>query len=439
MIGDSGSQLIPHNGFSGSYMIEIDAGVIEKFRFENFIFHFRYVKGVGGIHIKAQIDSSNIHGGNWNSVFRNIKMKEMKGHGIYIEGGANADFKLFDQYLLFENVQIIRDNEEANCLKITGGVVNCTFLRCDFEVTFGAEIDGTNVYLGTTSLVEFPSGISFINCATGGTRYGYRVTNSQNIRLDNCWFEQTDIAIDVVDSSAIDIINCRFANAAAMGTAKINNNKDLINSYILDEDPNALGRCIGALNSSVNIKDNYVAVTDYGGDIEDPLYAEVMVRLAHSRFILSVDKNALNVEDNFFQHIRLNATYGITQYDNIKMVSNYYYNSPSDVSGIDLDLDIKGRKIILLTETDPPNELKTIHRINSTINAGEFLTIRAEGQKIEILEWDPENETDGKNIYHSGKGTLTLPPGAIAHYLKADGINNQEWCSYQLISTTGYF
>lgn len=444
--GDSCAELTCDDNFIDEFIFDAaDPGPMLNMHVENFILscHGDEKRLIGGLRLQA-IPNQEDEGGAWYCTFKNLKILDATLDGIALLGGEHIGpspyaFRLTHQYLVFENIDVQRKNINCNSLKIRGTVINSSFLRCDFEIPFDTTgemgIDGINVFIGTISTIgEVPSSLKFTQCSTGGhVRYGFMIQKSQNITFDTCWIEQTDIAFDISDSQSIDIINCRFANAATQGTAKKNNGEELINSFILDEDPNAVGRCINSLNSSVNIKDNYVTVTDDGTYKESPIHAEVMDRLAHSRFILSVDENALNVEDNFFQNIRLNATFGITQYDFIKLVSNYYNSSPSDVPGI----EIGGRKIILLTEN--VNGLKVIHRINSTINAGEFLTIRAEGQEIQILEWDPVNETLGKNIYHSGKGTLTLPHGAIAHYLKLDGINKQEWCSYQLISTTGFF
>ena len=108
------------------------------------------------------------------------------------------------------------------------------------------------------------------------------------------------------------------------------------------------------------------------------------------------------------------------------------YNTPlpyQTKSGIETG----GKKVVVVKIGQGGN---VIDRINSSINAGETLFIRAENGDIRINEWNPVNETNGRNIYLGGNGTrnIILRHGQCASFIKMDGGNGIEKCAYQLVS-----
>ncbi len=417
--GDVATTFWPNSlvGGENKYLFEITNGLLNKINLENLQIDFSYSsKGLGGIHLKAVDLSGTAGGGLYNSNFRNITMFSPTGHGIYLEGGVLESGREANQYLHFEDIFIERSYGFNNCLKITGAAFNNFFIGCYFQTPFatlsgGVEISdpGTNVFISTK--INIPqsksSQISFINCASGGTpnkgvSYGFKIEKSNNITLENCWFEDTEFAISLKDSNTINIQNCYFANAAGLGSlegSSINNK----------------GACIAVENTEATIERNYSVVTEPNSP-----------NIQNELFIAGYgENNVINARNNTFGDIRLSETYGITQYTTISNI-NTYQSSPSQKQGIETN----GKKLVLV-RAGLNNE---IYRINSTISAGETIFIRAEEKDINFLAWNSQSETQGRNIYLNGKSSLKLLQGQGALFIKLDGVNGNEKCSYQLVS-----
>jgi hypothetical protein len=424
--GDKGTRLFPTFGGTNKYLFNISTGFIQKLNIESIEIDFtESLSGLGGIHLKAVNNPSVADGGGaWASNFRNLKMFKPTGHGIYLEGEDRVDtVKAWNQYLHFEDIFIERENlgKNNNCLKISGANVNIQFESCFFQIPYTLESSvsdaGANVYISSSGILPQykPSQISFINCASGGGNAqgvynSFIIDNSENITLENCWFEDVEVAIDINESKGINILNSRFANAAGLGG---------LNNPLLPE----FGTCIFIRNSIVNVERNYVLVSNPN-----------LNQIKNHRFIRAIgDSNTVNVRNNSFSDIRLSETFGIVQETYIKNIVNYNtYPSNQQLPGIET-----GEMKVVLVKIDE-NGLNKIDRINSSINAGETLFIRAENGDIRINEWNPINETQGRNIYLSGNGTrsIILRHGQGALFIKVDGVNGIEKCAYQLISVT---
>lgn len=422
--GDRGTRFFPIFGKTGDYLFNISDGFIEKLNIENIEVDFSLSQnGLGGIHLFAKNIKNG--GGTWISNFKNIKLFRPSGHGIFLEGEDDPkniqSVKAWNQYLHFEDIYIERQNLNTNnsALRITGANVNIQFESCFFQIPYTTNVSssdlGANIFISSSGLAPQikPCNISFINCASGGgfnqgVYNGFKIENSENITIENCWFEDLEVAIDISNSKDINILNCRFANAAGLGGQNIPVSGEF-------------GTCIFSRNSIVNVERNYVLVSNPNNK-----------SINNHRFIRAIGENTINVNNNSFSDIRLSETYGIVQETFITSIPNYNTSSPYQMkSGIEI-----GEKKVVVVKIG--NEGNVIDRINSSLNAGETLFIRAENGEIKINEWNPINETNGRNIYLSGDGnrSIILRHGQGAYFIKMDGINGIEKCAYQLVSIT---
>lgn len=89
--------------------------------------------------------STTVNSGLWSSKFEDIGVLGFSGIGIHIKG-RNNDFAALTQWLLFNNVAVIRNAGGGNALRLEGAVFELRFRNCQFD---GQAIgDGTNVYIG---------------------------------------------------------------------------------------------------------------------------------------------------------------------------------------------------------------------------------------------------------------------------------------------------
>ena len=388
IVGGAATIFTVNPGASYDYMIKINSGPIVNCEIDNLLLNLNNNNNIGGIYLKGVGTPS---GGIWLSKFKNINIINLKGNGIHLEGGnASSNYLLPNQFLIFENVRVVRSDENYNSLRITGQQGQITFLNCTFDVNNGMVSKGVNVFIGKANVNDLGAAvISFINSTIQSSEYGVRMDAAENITFDNCWFEDLDIAIDIKDSKGINILNSRFANAAGFGGGP--------NSMI----PAGYGRCISSENSFVTIENNYITVTDPSSSLAKD-----------DKFILGVgNNNVINVKDNTFQDIGLSTTFGIVQATTI--VSNA--------------IDITSKKLIFI------NSSGTINRINSSVLAGETIFIRANSGNVVLSQMDSSGLLN-KNIYLNGRLSLTLTPGQGATFIKLDNVVGNEKATYQLVS-----
>src|SRR6266446_7000984 len=89
--------------------------------------------------------SSSLNSGLWFSTFDEIAVSGFAGTGIHLRA-RNTDFLSADQWLLFNNVTVIRTPGGGNALRLEGSVFQLRFRNCEFD---GQAIgDGTNIYIG---------------------------------------------------------------------------------------------------------------------------------------------------------------------------------------------------------------------------------------------------------------------------------------------------
>lgn len=403
LLGEPGTLFTRHDGVY-DYMFELSSGIVTDLVMDNFRINLNALdengvpkpsNTIGGIHIKATPDS-NGNGGIWNSVFKNINIVNLNGTGIYLEGGNEAsDYKLPNQFLIFENIRVVRHNDTKNSLIINGQQGQLTFLNCTFD---GVRNKGVNVSIRkkTTEVDLGSSVISFINCTFQDSEYGVDLSEVENVTLDNCWFENLDIAVQVKNSKGINVLNSHFANAAGFGS---------ISGSLI---PVGTGRCIDVENSSVSIEKNYTTVSDPNNSA-----------IQGEKFVVgNGNNNTINLSDNQFQDIRLSETFGVIQTTTIS--SN--------------TLILADKKNVFINV--PPGSLASsnqINRIDSSIGGGETIFVRANGGSIQINSMDLLGLTN-KNIFLNGSSSIVLNNGEIAIFKKIDFITGNEKCTYQLVS-----
>lgn len=339
------------------------------------------------------------HGGLWNSRISNIGIGGFKGHAIYLKGGGtNSNHLLPNQFNIFENVRVTRINDSSHSLFMTGQNGQFSFINCEFDgyVSNGNYAKGQNIRI--VNELQYTSGVvSFINCTCQNSDYGIYIEWAENITIDNCWFENLGVGITIKSNSpdgfneslckSINILNSRFANAAGFGSLNAPNN---IKN----------GQCISINNSSVNIYNNYVTVSNPEG-----------VYYNNSSSFLNISNNILggvNLANNDFQAPKLGRTFGVMQVVNI----------------INNTINCYGNKLIFVNGSS-----QNITRINSSINAGELLNIRANGTSITFKNSD--------NIFFLSSNpsqSFTLNNGENATFIKVDNVVGNNYETYQLVS-----
>lgn len=402
LLGESGTMFVNHNGVY-DYMFELDKGIVDDLYMENFMLNLNDKANIGGIHLKPALNGGS-RGGVSNSGFKNINIVNLDGNGIYLEGGNVAsNYVLPNQFMIFENVRVVRKNNTKNSLIINGQQGQLTFINCIFD---GVKNNGVNVSIRkkTTEPDLNSAVISFINCTFQDSEYGVDLSEAESVTFDNCWFENLDIAVQVKNSKGINVLNSHFANAAGFGS--------IAGSLIAP----GTGRCIDVENSSVSVERNYVTVSDPNNS-----------SIQGEKFVLGVgNNNTINLKDNQFQDIRLSNTFGVMQ---TTTIDNNVINT-------------LGKKLIFINAPVVSNQ---INRINSTIGAGETIFIRANtGASIIFNAMNPTNGNNGRNIYLNGRTSLTLLNGQAATFIKIDNrivdqgdptnLNKGENCTYQLVS-----
>lgn len=405
LLGSVGT-LLTNRAEKYDYMFEMDKGPVTQLRMENFVLNPNNQPGVGGIHLKAAFGEERANaGGIWDANFKNIKIINLAGHGIYLEGGEaetataeSSDWLLPNQFIVFENVRVTKEADGYYALMMTGQNANYTFLNCDFSVEQDIKPDGACVYISSVNAgTEYPkmesNATSFINCVFGGyTRYACIIQYAALITFDASYFEAVDTAFDILDSEQITITNNHFANAAGSGSlpegVSRTSNK---------------GAVIAVENSIVNIENNrsIASVHDYPA-LQDQYFVEGRG-----------NNNVINLSNNTFSTPALGKTKGIMQY----------------VSVEDNTLNTGAKKLVYVTAD--ANVQTDITRIDSEISVGENIFIRADGGTLRLQQMQVQN---GGNISLNGRSSLKLANGQAALFLKIESPKEGDGYVYQLVS-----
>lgn len=413
------------------YLVEIEEGIIRNIEISDITFTTssqNITKIKGCINFKAKPDL-NGDGGLWNAIIKNVHIYNFTGTSINLEGGGeNSGYKLPNQFNFFENVQLqglgnLRSNDSMDVfaippvLKITGQNGQSIFTNCRID---GGEylfkngfnnpykVNGINVYIGVnsgnlnnTEDVKYNSDvITFNNCTFQTGEIGFFIHFANNINIQNSWFENFERAIMIqgnnCNSSIID-------GCVRSKNINIQNNKFLFSAGRFGNLPINTGSVIIVENAQANIQNNTVI---------DPTITENVY------FVATYNNNfGVNLSNNNFDTPNLGKTLNMHQVINIE----------------NNKINIESSKLVFIKV--PVNSINNrINRIESTINAGETIFIRADQGSITFYPMNPTNETSGKNIYLNGRTSLTLNNGQAATFIKIDNIVGNEPATYQLVS-----
>jgi hypothetical protein len=102
--------------------------------------------------------SSSVNSGLWFSTFDDVTMLGFAGIGIHIKG-RNNDFTSATQWILFNNVTVIRNPGGGNAVRMEGAVFELRFRNCQFNGQ--AKGDGTNIYIGGLAAASGDRGFPF--------------------------------------------------------------------------------------------------------------------------------------------------------------------------------------------------------------------------------------------------------------------------------------
>jgi hypothetical protein len=284
----------------------------------------------------------------------------------------------------------------STCLKISGQHGQMTFINCGFN----GYNDNNRFHTGRVvdispnpaEMASYPAVLTFLNCTIQEGDYGFYITYSENITMDNCWFENLGNAITVDGTNIwcrnINVLNSRFANASGYGSIDL-------------AAPNVTaGTCINVINSQAKVVNSFVTVSDLQSNLLEDDY------FITASGMPGVINPGVEAYGNGFASPRLGRTAGIIQ------------TATPVTDGV---IECSHNKFVLAKDVST-----SINTINSTLNAGETLHIKASGISITF------RQTNSGNIILN-KTTLTLQDGEVAAFTKMDTDDGQE-ATYQLTS-----
>jgi hypothetical protein len=372
IIGDSSTKPVLTTTAGTGYMIEMAVG-----RVRTNIENLQLVgnnNSKGGMLLEAQLDGAD--GGLWYSRFKNINILQFSGgHGLYLKGGGlGSDYKLPNQFCVFENIIIKRQTDAYNCLRLTGQNAQHVFIDCQFDGTLTSTTyqANENVYMGYDDKFV-PSHIKFITCTTQQSEIGYKLEANRNIDFDHCWFEGLGNSFDIssalvdgvntVQPQAITINNAKFANAGGFGGLTATNDKT---------------------QPVIKVNDAFVSITNCFSNISG-------TNASYKWLVATNIENGGIVQNGNFNDVDLAETTGITQ--TIALSTN--------------TINLYGNKIVLVTAN-----ATAIKTIASLCDVGNTITVIASGGSINF------DETD--NIVLGGVTTLTLSADESATFVRTD-------------------
>lgn len=343
-----------------------------------------------------RLTTSPYHGGLWQSRISDLKISGFKGNGIYLYGGGtDSNYLLPNQFNIFENVRVNKSSDFSRALLMTGQNGQISFINCTFDGFYKSATYSKGQNIKITNEDKYTSSVvSFINCTCQQADYGFNIGWAENITIDNCWFENLGVAITVKSNIAdpnnevlcksINILNNKFANASGFGSLNAPNNIKA-------------GQCISVSKSFVNVFNNYVTVSEPEGQYFNN----------NSSFLLASNNvsGGINISGNNYRENKLGKTFGIMQA--ISVAANA--------------IDCFGNKLVFVNSST-----SIIKTIKSIINAGEHLTVRANGTSITF------DNTD--NIFLTNKTSLTIYNGEIVTFMKIDNTVGSNYETYQLVS-----
>lgn len=362
-----------------SFLVEIESGLVRS-NLSNL--HFVGAYAGSGNTIKGAIAINAVtgpfgEGGMCNSTFKNIQINNFNGTGIYLKGSTSG-FNPRNRSLVFENVRVSKGDLESTskyALHIEGTNREFTFNNCQFEGgNWQMPSKGKNVYIRGYAGVT-PASMTFLNCTIQNGDNGIYLDYAENITIDNCIFSQLGNGV-VADGTispcyGINIINSRFGDVAGYGAMTPHPSS----AYLI-----ANGHCVKSINSMVNVRGNYVFANSICGDCS---------------FVSENNGNiGATLWANSFSTPAIGKTLGVM---------------PAATQNV-TTLLCKQHKLVQASTSGQ------IGTIDSTLNVGETLTVRAASLTVVF------NKTlAGSNITYPGAlTTLTLNTNEVAKFLKVE-------------------
>lgn len=417
-------------------LITMDPGVIRDVHISNFTFVGNSKDNgdavmpsitKGCLHFQARQIENPGGGGLWDSTFKNIKIIRFTGNSISFEGGGStSNYQLPNQFITMDGVQVESVgelsiitpsfNNNFHALNLTGQNGQFSFTNCRFdggEYLFDSmqsaryKPSGYNIYIGPSGYTindNAPQTINFNTCTIQTGETGFFIDSAISINIYGCWFENFERAIVVkgqaTSSKSISITNSKFLYSAGQWG---------------NLSPNS-GRVILVENSQVDVENNYIIdprTTEQTNFISVDNYAN-----GTSPPILGITSSGNYFETN--STVSLGETSGIMQKIPISLLSY----SGGTING----LNTISKKVVFIDSAG------SIYRINSMLNAGETIFLRANGGGITFYSADATTGTPGRNLYLNGRTSLTLTNGQAATFIKIDNILGSEKATYQLVS-----
>ena len=220
-----GSEIYPTTNQQGSYesaLVVLDTGQVDYIEIKNLTFTGISDSGNQPVMHCFDLDGDTTTGGIWHSSFDNVRIRMFKSHGIRIVGGdsfaTNNTNQAVNQFLTFKNVRVIKTQDAASKgLYMYGQNAQMTFTNCTFNGEWEEGNDdpvGANVWLESS-----PNGgpqtslINFDTCIIERAEWGIIITGGYNINIRECWFENNEKAIKVIDNSqGVNITGSKFSN-----------------------------------------------------------------------------------------------------------------------------------------------------------------------------------------------------------------------------------
>ena len=166
--------------------------------------------------------SSSVNSGLWSSKLEDIGVLGFSGVGIHIKGRPN-DFAAVSQWVLFNNVAVIRNTNGGNALRLEGAVFELRFRNCQFDGQ--ASGDGTNIYIGGTSSGQggCPISIAFEGLVSQGAATAVQMDGAVNITFTGPHHESVWGAYEVTDQNNIGVHGLVISDGYFAGNVGSNN------------------------------------------------------------------------------------------------------------------------------------------------------------------------------------------------------------------------
>jgi hypothetical protein len=165
--------------------------------------------------------SSSLNSGLWFSTFDGISLSGFAGIGFHIRG-RNTDFLSGTQWILFNNVTVMRPPGGGNALRLEGAVFELRFRNCEFDGQ--AAGDGTNIYIGGISggLNGYPLTIVFEGLVSQGAATAVLIDGGTNLTFYGSHHEKLWGAYHIIDQTLVHTKGLTIADSNFQANVGVN-------------------------------------------------------------------------------------------------------------------------------------------------------------------------------------------------------------------------